>query len=174
MGKMDLVWLAGIMDADGYFTIQRNTNRMRLHDCVNPTFHERVGIKQVVPVAADLLKELFGGSRSLQKPSARNGQPLHGWYASDKVAATVAKALLPYLRIKREQAAIILELRAHKNRPRSERQIQDGTFVMLNRWGKPVTMPRMVSHPKALALRADLQQRIRSLNDVRTHQPYLV
>lgn len=174
MSKLELAWLAGIMDADGYFTIKRNTNRMRRHDAVSPTYHEIVGIKQTCPVAPDKLKELFGGSRSLQKPNAKNGKPLHGWYASDRIAATVAKTLLPYLRIKPRQAELILELRKHKDRPRSEHRVQDGTFIMPNRWGHPVEMPRMVMSQSSLDIRARLHSKVKALNDVRTTQPFLV
>lgn len=116
MDKITLAYLAGAMDSDGHFSIKRNTYSMRIvGDSGQPSYSERVGIKQVTPHVPELLKATFGGALSTQKPSSPNGKPLVGWQATNKIAAHCAKSLLPYLRIKRRQAALLLELRATKS-----------------------------------------------------------
>jgi len=64
MTKLELAYLAGIMDADGYFTIKKSTYGMRvIKNCKNPCYFERTGIKQVQREAIDLIHNNFGGYR---------------------------------------------------------------------------------------------------------------
>ena len=115
MNKTTLAYLAGAMDSDGHFSIKRNTYSMRIvRDSGQPSYSERVGIKQVTPHVPELLKETFGGTLGRQKASTANGKPLISWEGTNKIAATCTRALLPYLRIKRRQAELLLELRATK------------------------------------------------------------
>lgn len=118
MEKTTLAYLAGAMDSDGHFSIKRNTYSMRVvNDSNQPSYSERVGLKQVTPQVPELLKGAFGGYLSFQKASTKNGKPLIGWSGSDRVAAECARSLLPYLRIKRNQVELLLELRATKEDP---------------------------------------------------------
>ena len=147
MNETTKAYLAGILDADGYFTIKRSTYHMRVRgDSSVPVFSEKVGMKQVVPIAIDLLHEYFGGYKRIEKPSAKNGKPLHAWSVTDKKACNLVRTLLPYLRIKRKQAELLIELRKSKE----VKRIQDGTFDMTNRWGTVVTMPRRIVDPREI------------------------
>lgn len=120
--RATLAYCAGIVDADGTIGIKRNTYAARVvKDCAQATFSERVCVKQVETAAIDLLHSLFGGYRFTAKPSARRGRVLHGWQVTDLQAATCLRALLPFLRIKREQAANCLSLRAIKERSKRAR-----------------------------------------------------
>ena len=74
MDKTLLAYLAGVMDSDGYFTIKRSTYNIRkLKDSKNPTYSERIGLKQVHPFAVHTIHRLFGGYYHIQKPSTKNG-----------------------------------------------------------------------------------------------------
>src|SRR3990167_6039839 len=120
------------MDADGFFTVKRNTYGVRvLKDCGNPTYCERVGIKQVQKEAIELIYKHFGGCFRIEKPSAKNGKPLFCVQLVNQKAHRFVKAVLPYLRIKKAQAMILLELRESLNSPRKGRR----SIVRLNRWG---------------------------------------
>jgi hypothetical protein len=55
------------------------------------------------------------------KPTAKKGRPLHTWQTTDIKAADCLLAIMPYLRIKREQALNCLDLRAVKERSKSAR-----------------------------------------------------
>ena len=105
MGDMDtltLAYLAGIIDADGTIGIKRSTYSMRvIGDSTQPTYSERVHLRQVTREAIDLLAATFGGNVGVEDAHAKRGKPLFRWGVTDKKAVALITALLPYLRIKR-------------------------------------------------------------------------
>ncbi len=109
-------YLAGAMDSDGWFGIKRSTYHQRVRgDAGNPVYSERLGLKQVTPEIPHLLHETFGGRLSQDKGLSDNSRPLHSYQCTDKRAAEACRALLPYLRVKRRQAEVLLELRRTKD-----------------------------------------------------------
>ena len=112
-----LAYAAGVIDSDGSIGIQRETWPIRLGRATQPTFSERVTIRQIEPEAVDLIHQTFGGSRHVIRPTERrkDSQPLQCVVLADRKASTLLAALLPYLRIKRGQAKLCLELRELKN-----------------------------------------------------------
>jgi hypothetical protein len=116
-----LAYLAGAMDSDGSFGIRRKTYSMRTRGDLSPGYSERVGLKQVTPEVPQLLKETFGGGVGVSKPGTKNSRPLWHWGATDRIAADAAKALLPFLRIKKRQVELLLELRSTKDDSRYQR-----------------------------------------------------
>jgi hypothetical protein len=117
-----LAYLAGVIDSDGSISVRRSTYAQRVRgDSAGPIYSERVTVKQVTPEAIDLLKETFGGYRFTADPSAKRGRALHGWEVTDRSAADTLRDLLPFLRIKRAQAANCLRLRELKEQSRVER-----------------------------------------------------
>jgi hypothetical protein len=114
----DLAYLSGAMDSDGYFTIKRSTYCMRVrNEANNAIYSEKVGLHQVTPIVPELLKSHFGGNCHLAKPQTPNSKPMYRWTATDLAASKACEALLPYLRIKRRQVELILELRKSKEMP---------------------------------------------------------
>jgi hypothetical protein len=112
-----LAYLAGAIDSDGTIGIKRSTYSMRVTgDSEQATFSERVALRQVTPHIPALLREQFGGYLGMNDPNAKRGRPLHSWQATDKRAVACLTALLPFLRIKREQAENCLRLRVLKER----------------------------------------------------------
>lgn len=122
MEATTLAYLAGIIDADGTIGIKRSSYSARVvGDSTQPTYSERVCVRQVEPHAVDLLHSLFGGRRGTTKPSAKRGRPLHEWQVTDMKAAACLRAVLPYLRIKAEQARNCLALREVKEASKKAR-----------------------------------------------------
>lgn len=119
MDVATLAYLAGAMDSDGFFSIKKSTYHLRVRrDAVNAVYSERVGLKQVTPHVPQLLRDTFGGSFTGQPSNTKNGRPLFGYNATDRVAANICAALRPYIRIKAEQCDLILELgRWRRNTP---------------------------------------------------------
>lgn len=110
-----LAYLAGAMDSDGYFTIKRSTYHRRVRmDAVNATYSEKIGLHQITTHITELLHETFGGHMYLGKPQTENSKPMYRWTATDLNAANACRLLLPYLRVKREQAEVLIELRESK------------------------------------------------------------
>lgn len=164
-------YLAGCLDCDGWFTIKRSTYAMRVRgDASQAVYSERIGLKQVTADVPTLLHEHFGGYLRTEKPSTKNGQPLWAWSVSDLKAIACAEMLMPYLRVKARQAAILLELRQLKGAPR----IQSGTFTMKCRWGQNVVMPRRIVAPHVIARKDALFNAIKAINDSRPTKPRLV
>ena len=155
MDELMKAYLAGCVDCDGYFTIKRSTYHMRVrNDASNPVFSEKVGLKQVIPVVVDLLQEYFGGYRRIEKPSAKNGKPLHAWSVTDKQAVACVQCLLPYLKVKLAQANVLIELRRSKDRTKGHSH-------------NPIP-------PDEIRLRELLFLQVKSLNDIRPTKPVLI
>ena len=115
MDDLTFAYLAGALDSDGSIGIKRNTYAVRVtRDSKQPTYSERIALKQVTPDVPALLKKCFGGYLGIHDPSARRGRPLHSWQATDLRAIECLRAVLPYLRIKRSQAENCLALRELK------------------------------------------------------------
>ena len=118
----ELAYCAGVIDSDGTIGVKRSTYAMRVvGDCQQPTFSERICVKQVEPQAVDLLHRLFGGTRRMEDPSAKRGRSLHSWQVTDKRAAACLIAVLPYLRIKKQQAENCISLRSIKDKSKLDR-----------------------------------------------------
>jgi hypothetical protein len=114
--KETLIYLAGCLDCDGYISIKKSTYAMRVRkDATNPVYSEKIGFVQVKPEIPNLFKELFGGMVRACKSRHENRKDIYRWQCTDNQAAEAVKALYPYLRIKKQQATSLLELRESKN-----------------------------------------------------------
>lgn len=117
-----LAYCAGIIDADGTIGIKKNTYSMRIiGDSTQPSYSERICVKQVEAEAIDLLHKIFGGYRFTSKPSTKNGKLLHGWQVTDLKATKTLTMVLPHLRIKKAQAINCLNLRVLKDISKEKR-----------------------------------------------------
>lgn len=88
-------------------------------DAKSPNFSERVMLKHVTPEVPQMLKDAFGGSLRLEhKPSGRS---LWSWNATDLRAVACLRAVLPHLRVKRQQALNCLALRELKDQSKIAR-----------------------------------------------------
>lgn len=114
-----LAYCAGVIDSDGCITIKRRRVKSAAHwNCSSSVF-----VRQVTDEAVVLLQSLFGGRISKSPPSIKGGRDLFHWEANRKRAELVVLAILPYLRIKRRQAELLIDfqkfLRDHKGRSRA-------------------------------------------------------
>lgn len=118
----DLAYCAGVIDSDGTIGVKRSTYAMRVvGDAKQTMYSERVCVRQVEPQAVTLLHALFGGRFAKAKPSTKKGRALYEWQVTDLNAAKCLLAVLPYLRIKREQAENCLALRGLKEKSKKQR-----------------------------------------------------
>jgi hypothetical protein len=116
-------YLAGAVDADGYISIKRTATRYGWA----PDFDERLGLKQVTPQVPELLRQTFGGIVQMTKPSVPNGRWLYRFSITNQMAARACEALLPYLRIKHEQAQLVLDL--HRTKANGQMSLASYWFV---------------------------------------------
>lgn len=150
MDKLTLAYLAGVIDSDGSISVRRSTYAMRKRgDASAPIYSERITVRQVTPQAVDLLHATFAGYRYISDPSAKRGRLLQGWEVTDKRAHLALVALLPYLRIKREQAKNCLALRALKKQSAKGRVAKGRGHV-----GAAARTPEMNAKMEACYLRS--------------------
>ena len=112
-----LAYLAGAMDSDGSICIVRKKpkNKSRIW----PYYMPSVRIGQIHDGICRLMKSRFGGSihirieKKKRFPSGRflNPKPMFIWGAQCGKAEEVAIALLPFLRIKKKQARLVMKAR---------------------------------------------------------------
>jgi hypothetical protein len=130
-------YLAGIIDIDGYISIKRDVKfRQRLQSTV-AGYRARVGLSDASPVVPDILNATFPGRRSFMVG-------LHLWEAEQERAREPLTRFLPYLRLKRRQAEIALELlnllggqTAGLTRLVSEQETKQYLYEEITRLNKP-------------------------------------
>ena len=122
MKKTDLAYLAGIFDGEGCIVI---------HDrqWITKTGIKRIGFYPEICVAStnewiiQQLKFAFGGNVYLRKKGTTRAQPIWAWQTTSKKATSCLKALLPYLRLKRRQAELAIEME-NRRRPRGSHKLE--------------------------------------------------
>ncbi len=115
-------YLAGVLDSVGTIGIKKSTYSMRvIQDSTQPTYSERIHIRQVRREALDLFSETFGGNVTVEAAHVKRGKPLFCWGQTDKKATATLQALMPFLRIKAAQARNCLVLRAVKETSKKAR-----------------------------------------------------
>lgn len=99
--NIELAWAAGFMDGEGSFMIQQGTNRYgNLQHCC------KVSAAQVSRVPLEKLLKLFGGR--IQEVHSPYGVE-YQWYLSGVEASKCAEALMPFLVLKADRAALLVE-----------------------------------------------------------------
>ena len=153
-----LAYLAGVVDSDGCLAIGIDTWRVRKFG-IAPDYSERVTISQNKTQAVDLAQELFGGNVRIQKPRGGISRyPLYRWQITNRKAALCVAALFPYLRLKRDAAQMLLDLRAIKDRGREANTDLGGPRIRIR-------------NPATAAAMAALAAQIREFNSPTTPRP---
>lgn len=93
----DLAYCAGIVDGEGSVSIHLRSKRR--------TYQIMVHVAMCEPNAVELLYRLFGGSLGVTKHAEReNHRDQLIWQVAAIKASSCLQLLLPYLRVKRQQA----------------------------------------------------------------------
>lgn len=121
MQETDLAYIAGIVDGEGCIRIKRTKPYRHLTGRQNAAYHAVVQIRMVDEDAIRFIAESLGGWYYVEKPHSAKGRPLFCYSVSNAAAERVLRTLRPYLRVKAEQADVVLALRAlqaegHKHR----------------------------------------------------------
>ena len=105
-----LSYLAGVIDADGCITIGRKVKNDKR--CLRPSvyYEPKIILTEVNTIIPDLLHVTFGSRRSEWQPKNPKHKRWHIWASSGPASTTIIKELLPYLRLKRRQGEIAIEL----------------------------------------------------------------
>jgi hypothetical protein len=99
-----LAYLAGMIDGDGYITIQRSVRNGVEYFCA------QVGIAGTRREPHDLASSLWGGKVYRYEPKNLLHRAQFQWSRCGKAAVGIIEAIEPFLLIKREHATLALEL----------------------------------------------------------------
>jgi len=116
MNKLELAYLAGILDGEGCITlakVYRKDNRNK-----NPQYKEEywgqvaIGWKDIPKQTEflDELKEKFGGYKALFKANNNHQCDWCYWRLTSNKSSEFLKKILPYLRVKKRQAEIVIRM----------------------------------------------------------------
>lgn len=98
-----LAYMAGVIDSDGYITIHRSTRRGRSY------FAPQIGVAGTRRQPHDLATSLWGGNVNAYTPKNPRHRIQFQWQRTGASAASAIDDLLPFLRVKEEQAWLALE-----------------------------------------------------------------
>lgn len=136
-----LSYLAGIMDSDGYFKIERR----KVKGMISPHYRIAIGAAQVVPSPAiELLARTFRGNVRLRQQKRNTQRPLATWRIYDRMAVPAIEALLPRLINKAPEARLLLRVRELKARGK----LGLTEWVHANRWRRRVKMRKQCYTPE--------------------------
>lgn len=162
----DLAYIAGLLDGEAYIGIKR-TNPAGGR--TNPGYHARIQVRMVDEPAIAFLAEKLGGWYYKEKPSAAKGRPLYCWQAQDKAAEAVLRAVLPFLRVKRDPALAVLELRDLQADAATHRTKVTGYRNFPNKYGTARQVPNLSYSDEYIAICDALWSRCKVLNRVGVH-----
>jgi len=134
MKQTDIAYIAGLMDGEGCIRIKKE-KAYACQDRKTPGYHASVQIKMVEEGAIRFVRDMLGGWYYRQKSSVKNGRPLYCWQSSDRQAETILKTILPYLRVKHDQADLVLKLRTLQSNSKKHRTKVTGYRDFPDRFG---------------------------------------
>lgn len=152
-----LAYLAGIMDSDGNFRIERK----RVDGMRWPHYRINARCAQAAPSSAiDLLALAFGGQVTTAKERRPNCRDLAAWSIHDRAAFPAIKALLPFLRLKWTDACLLLELRELKSQGKHDLTL----WHHRNRWQRVIPMHKRSYSAKQVAEFEQVRQALLALH----------
>lgn len=105
--ELVLAYMAGVIDSDGYITVHRST-RVGVH-----YYAARIGVAGTRRQPHDLAASLWGGTVSAYWPRNARHRIQYQWSRTGDPATAPILAVLPYLRVKKDQARLALEVQEH-------------------------------------------------------------
>ena len=163
MKAVDIAYIAGIVDGEGYIGIKK-TSADKCQGRVNNGYHARIQIRMVDEPAIKFISETLGGWYYKEKPSVAKGRPLYCFQASDKSAEAVLKTILPFLRVKKESAETVLNLRRIQAGSRKHRTKITGYRQFPNQYGTVRTVPNLAFSDEYIQSIHALYDRCKVLN----------
>ncbi len=92
----NVAYYAGYIDGEGCFDTSNNSPRIRVNNTYPKVLYE--------------LKKFYGGTVRYRTPTSATSRPYFVWRIQGKLALEACRSLIPFLREKKEQALILLEI----------------------------------------------------------------
>lgn len=162
----DLAYIAGLIDGEGYVGIKKSQPYHHLTGRVNPGYHARLGIKMVDEAAIRFIAESLGGWYFEEKRAVGglSKRRLFAYQATDKAAADILRAILPYLKVKRPNAETVLALRELQGTASQHRTKVVGERTFPNQYGTVRTVANKAYSDEYIAACDALWVKCKALN----------
>src|SRR6266566_3820657 len=102
--ETDKAWIAGFMDGEGSFVVKPNNSKLK-----RPGFFPRISIGNTDKESLEYLSLLYGGTVNLHKPANEKRKQVYQWYCPKATMLVFLSHTVPYLRVKKEPALLLLE-----------------------------------------------------------------
>lgn len=136
----DVAYVAGIIDGEGCIRVKK-TKPYRCQGRATPGYDASVQVKMVDRGAVEFVCKTIGGWVYLQKSGLKSGRDQYTCQATGRQAEDGLRLVLPYLRVKRRQAELVLQLREFKKDSQKHRTKITGYRNFPNRYGTPRQIP---------------------------------
>lgn len=99
---VDLAWLAGIIDGEGSIFIMKQTRKDRERAF---NYILRLSVQSADRIMAFECMKLTGEGATMDAPTAKENQSnTYKWQVSGRKAANILRDLIPFMRVKKDQA----------------------------------------------------------------------
>jgi hypothetical protein len=113
--EVDKAWIAGFIDGEGCITIARQIRKNR----PSPSYRSYITVSNTNRDSLEYLRGHYGGvlyerHEYRKDKRGKNWADAYDWYCPLRSATRLLTDILPYLRVKRQQAMLVLEFLATK------------------------------------------------------------
>ena len=162
---IDLAYIAGIVDGEGYIGIKKS-KAYKCQGRVSPGYHARVQVRMVDEGAIRFLAHHLGGWYYKEHGNIPTRRLLFCYQASDLSASNILLKILPFLRIKNQQAKIVLKLRRLQKAGKNHRTKVTGTRTFSGMHGQKIRVRNLAFSDAYIARCEILYQKCKYLNRV--------
>lgn len=160
--ELDLAYIAGLVDGEGCIRVKKTKPRP---DCVSPSYTAHIHIRMVEESAIKFIHSILGGSYYKEKRPYENRRPLFCWSIHSRQAIMAIAMLRKYLKVKAEQADLLLRLGSLKKIGSRHKTKIVGTQNFPNLYG-PRIIPSFSYSDEYIARLESLYLESRKLNRV--------
>lgn len=150
MTELDLAYIAGLIDGEGYIGITR-VLATGGYGMKSPRYKARFQIRMVDKTIIEYLADCFGGKAHAYNSASAKGRPMFYFHASDVMLDRLLAQVMPYLRIKKPQVIAVQEFRLWQTKERSYRTKVVGSRQMTNPHGTLINIRTMAHSDEYIA-----------------------
>lgn len=110
MNKIELAYIAGILDGEGFITIDHSRKENKYRVCV--------GVGNTAKILLDWLQACFGGG-IVKSRKPEGYRDFYQWRLFHGVACEFLLQVIPYLKLKRGQAELAIRFQEQKYNPQT-------------------------------------------------------
>ena len=109
MKKTDIAYMAGIFDGEGCIVIH-DRSYFTKSGLKRTRYYPEINVANTNEWIIHQFKFAFGGSLYLRKKKTNKSQAIWVWQTTSKKATMCLEVLLPYLKLKKRQAELAIEM----------------------------------------------------------------